>query len=87
MRAQGQTLFVATSSATQGNNTVEHVTPAGTANASIFTATGTGGNNVSRCTAIALDTTLQKVFLVDAGNQKLWSMNLDGSGLSLVRPV
>jgi hypothetical protein len=85
MRASGQTLYYATSSASQDSNSVQHVTPAGAANTSIFTATGSGGNNVSRCTAIALDTSLQKVFLMDAGNQELWSMNLDGSGLSLVK--
>ena len=85
MRASGQMLYYATSSAAQGSNSVEHVTPAGAANWSIFTATGAGGNNVSRCTAIALDASLQKLFLVDAGNQELWSMNLDGTGLSLVR--
>ncbi|MGO9479921.1 MAG: lectin-like domain-containing protein [Limisphaerales bacterium] len=85
MRASGQTLYYDTSSASQNSNSVQHVTPAGAANTSIFTATGSGGNNVSRCTAIALDTSLQKVFLVDAGNQELWSMNLDGSGLSLVK--
>ena len=85
MRASGQLLYYATSNASQNSNSVQHVTPAGAANTSIFTATGSGGNNVSRCTAIALDASLQKVFLVDAGNQKLWIMNLDGSGLSLVK--
>jgi hypothetical protein len=85
LRAQGQSLFYATSSATQGSNSVEHVNPAGTANAFILAATGSGGNNVSRCTAIALDSSLQKLFLVDAGNQDLWSINMDGTSLSLVR--
>jgi hypothetical protein len=85
VRASGQLLYYATSSASQDSNSVQHVTPGDAANTSIFTATGSGGNKVSRCTAIALDTSLQKVFLVDAGNQELWSMNLDGSGLNLVK--
>ena len=85
LSASAQTLFYATSSATQGNNSVQHVTPQGALNASVFTATGSGGNGVSRCTALAADVSLQKVFLVDAGNQELWSMNLDGTGLSLVK--
>ena len=83
--ASAQTLFYATSSAAQGNNSVQHVTPLGALNTSVFTATGSGGNGVSRCTALAVDVSLQKVFLVDAGSNALWSMNLDGSGLSLVK--
>ncbi len=86
-RAPGQTLFYSTSSASQGNNSVEHVTTGGAANASIFTASGpivNGGNGASRCTALALDVSLQKIFLADAGSSNIWSMNLDGTGLAAI---
>ncbi len=84
LRTQGQTLFYATSSATQTNNSVAQIA-AGTGNSAIFLATGSSGNNTSRCTAIAVDPSLDKVFLADAGSQALWSMNLDGTGLNLVQ--
>jgi Cadherin-like domain len=83
-RGRSQTLFYATSSATQGSNTVESV--ASSVNHSLFTATGLapGSNGVVRCTAIAVDPVAQKVFLADAIGQKIWSLNEDGSGLASI---
>ena len=86
-RAPGQTLFYSTSSATQGNNSVQHVTTGGAAEATTFTASGSttnGGNGVIRCTALALDPSLQKIFLADAGSGEIWSINLDGTGLGAI---
>ncbi|MGA2750420.1 MAG: choice-of-anchor Q domain-containing protein [Verrucomicrobiota bacterium] len=82
-----QVLFFATSSAAQSNNTVDYVSPGGTPNGSVFTANGTGGNGVIRCTAIALDSSAQKVFLLDAKAQTIWSMNLDGTSLASVATI
>jgi hypothetical protein len=79
-----QELYYATSSAAQSSNTVEYVSPGGGANHSSFTATGATGNGVIRCTAIALDSSAQKVFLLDAAGQSIWSMNLSGGSLALV---
>jgi hypothetical protein len=53
----------------------------------LFTATGptvNGGNGVSRCTAIAVDPSSSKMFLADAGAGRIWSMNLNGGGLTPV---
>jgi hypothetical protein len=86
-RGWSQVLFYATSSAAQAGNTVENVSAGGTANNSLLTATGTGGNGVVRCTAIALDSAAQKVFVLDAAGQQIWSMNEDGSGLAAVAAI
>ena len=86
-RGWSQVLFYATSSATLADNTVENVSSSGTANNSVFTATGTGSNGVIRCTAIALDAAAQKVFLLDAAGGQIWSMNEDGSGLAAVAAI
>src|SRR5580700_5866773 len=72
-----QTLFYATSSATQSNNAVDFLTLNAGPGGSIFAATGTNGNTPLRCTAIALDSAAQLVFLLDAQGQQIWSMNLD----------
>ncbi|HEV7927055.1 MAG TPA: choice-of-anchor Q domain-containing protein [Verrucomicrobiae bacterium] len=86
-RCWSQVLFYATSSATQANNTVDYTSPSGTSIGSILTAEGVNGNGVFRCTAIALDSSAKMVFLLDAQNQEIWSMNLDGSGLAAVAAV
>jgi hypothetical protein len=78
-------LFYGTSSATQASNTVQRVNGDGTGNTLLFAATGPGANGVSRCTAVAVDSRNGKVFLLDAGSNALWSVNLDGSGLALVK--
>jgi len=82
--AQSRLLY-GTSSATQTNNTLQRVSANGSGNTLIFTATGTASNSVDRCTAIALDLLNGKIFVLDAGSNSLWSVNLDGSGLALVR--
>ncbi len=83
-RGWSQELFYATTSATQANNSVEAISPNGAANSSIFVASGTNGNGVIRCTAIALDSAAQKVFVLDAMSQTIWSMTLSGNGLAAV---
>jgi hypothetical protein len=87
--ARSQTLVYATSSATQLSNTVEEFSLPSSANSSVFTATGTnaGSNGVLRCTAIALDASAQKVFLLDGPGQKIWSMNVNGGGLTTVASI
>ena len=84
---RSQVLFYAATSAAQTNNTVDYVSPGTGAFGSILTAGGTGGNTVFRCTAIALDSSAQMVFLLDASGQEIWSMNLYGSGLSPVAAI
>ncbi|HEX4119229.1 MAG TPA: choice-of-anchor Q domain-containing protein [Verrucomicrobiae bacterium] len=67
------------SSATQLNNTISDTAHA------IFTATGfgdNGGNGVNRCTAVAVDSSAQKIFILDGGADEIWSINFDGSGLT-----
>ena len=71
LRGWSQFLFYATSSATLADNTVEDYSLAASVNDPFFTATGPGGNNVLRCTAIAVDASAQKVFLLDATNPEL----------------
>jgi hypothetical protein len=84
--AKGQSpLFYGTSSATQTSNTVQRVNTNGAGNTLLFTATGAAANGVGRCTAVALDSWNGKMFLLDAGSNALWSVNLDGSGLAQVR--
>jgi len=78
-------LFYGTSSATQTSNTVQRVNANGTGNTLLFTATGPSANGVKRCTAVALDAWNGKVFLLDVGSNALWSVNLDGSGLAVVK--
>jgi hypothetical protein len=79
-----QQIYFTTSSTIQGNNTVQRMDYTGSNNGTLFTASGpvaNGGNGVSRCTAIAVDLLNSKIFLADAGAQKIWRMNLDGTGL------
>ena len=73
-----------TSSATiQSNNTVQRMDYTGSNNINLFTATGISpGNGVLRCTAIAVDVPHAKIFIADAGAQKIWSMSLSGTGLT-----
>lgn len=77
-----QKIYYTTSSTVQGNNTVQRIDYTGNNNVTLFTATGSGGNGVSRCTAIAVDLSNSKIFLADAGTQKIWGMNLEGTGLA-----
>jgi hypothetical protein len=77
-----QRIYFTTSSTVQGNNTVQAINYDGTGAVTLFTATGSSGNGVSRCTALALDLSNSKLFLADAGAQKIWSLNLGGGGLA-----
>src|SRR5437868_4446893 len=80
---QAHTIFYGTSSAAQVSNTVERVGANGSGNTLLLTATGSP--SLSRCTAVALDAWNGKVFLADGGGSSLWSVNLDGTGLALVK--
>ena len=80
-----QKIYYTTSSTIQGNNTVQRMDYTGNNNTSLFIASGSpvnGGNGVSRCTAIAVDLLNSKIFIADAGAQKIWSMSLAGTGLA-----
>ncbi len=83
-QAGAQTIFYTTTSAAQISNTVEQVLANGAANTLVFNTAG-GAPQVSRCTAAALDSWNGKIFFVDAGTSGLWSLNLDGSGLAIVK--
>lgn len=75
-------IYYSTSSTIQDNNSIHSVDYSGSNDAILFTAAGASGNGVSRCTAIAVDTVNSKIFLADAGAQKIWSMSLAGTGLT-----
>lgn len=82
--ALAQTLLFNTSSANVTDNTIGHVTSSGVAPGITFTGPGLSGA-VGRCTALALDPALQTVFFLDATNRAIWSINVNGSGLALVK--
>ncbi|HWD94747.1 MAG TPA: hypothetical protein VG938_20630 [Verrucomicrobiae bacterium] len=79
---QHQIIYYTTSSTLQNSNTVQSIDYTGNNNSVVFTATGTAGNGVSRCTALAVDVLNSKIFIADAGSRKIWSMSLAGSGLT-----
>lgn len=82
--ALNQRIYLATSSTIQNSNTVQAMDYTGSGDVTVFTATGPGGNGVSRCTAISVDLSNSKIFIADAGAQKIWSMDFSGGGLSEV---
>jgi len=85
-RAQAQPLYFNTSSATTAWNQVVSVATNGSSLAHlILTASGVDGNKLDRCTAVAVDGLNGKLFLLDGQASALWSLNLDGSGLTLVK--
>ena len=84
-QAQAQRVYFNTSSATQASNTLASVSASGTNLNTFFTATGPGLNNVARCTAIAVDSQIGKIFLLDGLSNALWSVNANGSGLTLIK--
>ena len=75
-----QRIYYTTSSTIQGNNTVQVMDYTGSNNATVFTAAG--GTGVYRCTALAVDVAHAKIFLADAGTNKIWSLTLTGGGLT-----
>jgi len=80
-----QPIYYSASSATLSLNTLDRVSTNGTGGAILFTATGSDANKVNRCTALAVDGLNDKLFFVDGPSSALWSVNLDGSGLALVK--
>ena len=79
-----QKIYYTTSSTIQNNNTVQRMDYTGNNNTTLFIASGppvNGGNGASRCTAIAVDLLNSKIFIADAGTQKIWSTSLAGTGL------
>lgn len=76
-----QKIYFSTSSTVDTNNTVQVMNYNGSGNAVLMRA-GTGGNPVSRCTALAVDTLNSRIFVADAGAQRIWSMSLAGAGLT-----
>lgn len=83
--ALGQPLYFSTSSSELSRNTLDRVVTNGANPTVLLTATGPGANNLNRCTALAVDGLNGKLFLVDVAASALWSVNLDGSGLALVK--
>jgi len=82
---QSQQIYFTTSSTIQDNNTVQRVDYSGNNNTTVFIATGSPPDDeVSRCTAIAVDLLNSKIFIADDGAGKIWSMNLTGGGLATV---
>jgi hypothetical protein len=84
-RMQAQELYYGTSSATLASNTLDSVATNGSGNVILLTATGIDFNKVNRFTAIAVDGSNGKLFFVDGMANALWSVNLDGSGLTQVK--
>jgi hypothetical protein len=84
-RSRAGAIYYNTSSSTFGQNTVDRVATNGSANTTVLTATGVDGNKLNRCTAMAVDGLNGKLFLLDGAANSLWSANLDGSGLVLVK--
>ena len=74
-------IYYTTSSTIQNNNTVQRIGYGGNNHSVIYTATGPEDADVSRCTAIAVDPGNSKIFIADAGTQKIWSMSLSGGGV------
>jgi hypothetical protein len=73
-------IYYTTSSSIQSNNTVQVMDYTGSNNVTLFTALG--GAGAYRCTAIAVDIPDSKIFIADAGTNKIWSMSLTGAGLA-----
>ena len=73
-------IYYTTSSTIQSNNTVQVMDYTGSNNATLFTALG--GTGVCRCTALAVDIPHSKIFIADAGTNKIWSLSLTGTGLT-----
>jgi hypothetical protein len=75
-------IYYTSSSTIQGNNTIQRLDYTGSNSVTLFTAGG--GTGVARCTAIALDRVHSKMFVADAGTNKIWSLSLAGTGLTQV---
>jgi hypothetical protein len=80
-----QVLYFTTSSATQAANTIQRVEYNGAGASVLFTASGSSGNGVQRCTSLDLDLANARIYLSDAGSNALWSLPLSGGIPILVR--
>jgi hypothetical protein len=80
-QAGAQPIYYNSSSATQSQNKLNSVATNGSANTVLFTA----GGAVSRCTSMAVDALNGKLFFIDGPSNSIWSVNINGSGLTLVQ--
>jgi hypothetical protein len=83
-RAQAQAIYYNGCSSVISQNTLDTVSTNGANRSTLFTATGPDQNRVFRCTALAVDDLNGKLFLLDGTAGALWSLNLNGSGLTRV---
>ena len=84
-RARAGAIYYNTSSSTTALNTLDRVATNGSGNTALLIATGVDGNKLNRCTAMAVDGLNGKLFLLDGAANSLWSANLDGTALALVK--
>lgn len=82
-----QKIYFTSSSSISNNNTIQRLDYTGGNGVTLFTATGAGGNGVSRCTSLAVDLRNSKIFLADAGAQKIWSLPLAGGSPTALATV
>jgi len=74
-------VYYNTSSATTNLNTLDRVGSNGGGQTTLFTASG----SPVHCTAMAVDGLNGKLFFIDATDKSIWSVNLDGTGLTLIQ--
>lgn len=84
-RCAAQSIYFSLSSSALSQNSISRVDPNGSSQVTLLTAMGPGLNNLSRCTAVAVDALNEQLFLIDGPSQAIWSANLDGTGLALVK--
>ena len=77
-------IYFTTSSFIQGNNTIQKVSYSGGSPSLLFTAGGSSGNGVGRCTALAVDVPHSKIIFSDAASNAVWSINTAGGSLAPV---
>ena len=80
-----QLVYYVTSSATQTADTIRQVGYNGANGSVLFTATGSSGNGVQRCTSLDLDLANARIYFSDAGSNSLWSLPLAGGSATLVK--
>jgi hypothetical protein len=83
--ARAQTIYFNTSSSVLSANTLDSVATNGAGKSTLLAATGVDFNKISRCTAVAVDNLNSRLFLIDGETYDLWSLNLDGTGPTLVK--
>lgn len=80
-----QFLYYVTSSATQTADAIGRIGYNGANGSLSFTATGSSGNGVQRCTSLDLDLANARIYFSDAGSNALWSLPLAGGSPTLVK--